>query len=101
MHELNKFFFNNYKFPEGRGDTKLINLKRKKINLIDESYNSNPLSLKFALNKLNKLNANSKRKLILLGDMLELGKHSKKFHGKLLNSLIILKLIKFMFMAKM
>ena len=82
LHELNKFFFNDYKFPEGRGDTKLINLKGKKINLIDESYNSNPLSLKFALNKLNNLNANSKRKLILLGDMLELGKHSKKFHRK-------------------
>ena len=32
------------------------------------------------LNKLNNLNAYSKRKLILLGDMLELGKHSKKFH---------------------
>ena len=82
LHELNKFFFNDYKFPEGRGDIKLINLKEKKINLIDESYNSNPLSLKFALNKLNNLNANSKRKLILLGDMLELGKHSKKFHRK-------------------
>ena len=82
LHELNKFFFNDYKFPEGRGDIKLINLKEKKINLIDESYNSNPLSLKFALNKLNNLNAYSKRKLILLGDMLELGKHSKKFHRK-------------------
>ena len=81
-NKLNKFFFNDYKFPEGRGDIKLINLKGKKINLIDESYNSNPLSLKFALNKLNNLNANSKRKLILLGDMLELGKHSKKFHRK-------------------
>ena len=82
LHELNKFFFNDYKFPEGRGDIKLINFKGKKINFIDESYNSNPLSLKFALNKLNNLNANSKRKLILLGDMLELGKHSKKFHRK-------------------
>ncbi len=82
LHELNKSFFNDYKFPQGRGDIKLINLKEKKINLIDESYNSNPLSLKFALNKLNNLNAYSKRKLILLGDMLELGKHSKKFHRK-------------------
>ncbi len=44
--------------------------------------NSNPLSLNFALSKLNNLSANSKRKLILLGDMLELGKHSKKFHRK-------------------
>ncbi len=82
MKQLNKFFFNDYIFPDGRGDINLINFKGKKINFIDESYNSNPLSLKFALNKLNNLNVNSKRKLILLGDMLELGKHSKKLHKK-------------------
>ncbi len=82
LHQLNKFFFNDYKFPIGRGDKNLIDLKGKKINFIDESYNSNPLSLKFALNKLNNLDANSKRKFILLGDMLELGKYSKKFHKK-------------------
>ncbi|MBD1158000.1 UDP-N-acetylmuramoyl-L-alanyl-D-glutamate--2,6-diaminopimelate ligase, partial [Pelagibacterales bacterium SAG-MED17] len=63
-----------------RGDLNIIKLKEKKINLIDESYNSNPLSLQFALNKLNNLNTKSKRKLILLGDMLELGKYSKKLH---------------------
>ena len=80
LGKLDKFFFNNYQFPEGRGDLNIIKLKEKKINLIDESYNSNPLSLQFALNKLNNLNTKSKRKLILLGDMLELGKYSKKLH---------------------
>ena len=44
------------------------------------SYNSNPLSLKFTINKLNSINSKSKNKLILLGDMLELGKYSKKLH---------------------
>mgnify|MGYP003318817718 CR=1 FL=1 len=53
---------------------------KKIINFIDESYNSNPLSLKFALNNFSKLNSQSKRKIILLGDMLELGKFSKKLH---------------------
>ncbi len=81
LEKLDKFFFNDYQFPEGRGDFKLVKLKKKKINLIDESYNSNPLSLRFALNKLNNLNTKSKRKLILLGDMLELGKYSKKLHS--------------------
>ena len=80
LKKLDKFFFNDYQFPEGRGDLKIIKLKEKKINLIDESYNSNPLSLQFALNKLNSMNSKSKRKLILLGDMLELGKYSKKLH---------------------
>ncbi len=80
LEKLDPLFFNDYKFPEGRGDLNMIKLKDKKINLIDESYNSNPLSLKFALNKLNSLNSKSKRKLIFLGDMLELGKYSKKLH---------------------
>ena len=80
LHQLDKSFFNDYKFPEGRGDMNLINLNGKKINLIDESYNSNPLSLQFAVNKLNSFNTQSKRKLVLLGDMLELGKYSKKLH---------------------
>ena len=29
LEKLDKFFFNDYKFPEGRGDIKLINLKTK------------------------------------------------------------------------
>ena len=41
-----------------------------------------PLSLKFALNKFNNLKIKSNRKLILLGDMLELGKYSQKLHRK-------------------
>ena len=75
----NKFFF-NYNLPPGRGDYKIIKFNKKKIHLIDESYNSNPLSLDFALNNFNRLQRNSKRKIILLGDMLELGKFSKKLH---------------------
>ncbi len=80
LEKLDKFFFNDYKFPEGRGDLNKIKLKEKKINLIDESYNSNPLSLQFAINKFNSLDTKSRKKFILLGDMLELGKYSKKLH---------------------
>ena len=80
IKKLDENFFNDFLFPEGRGDLKIIKIKGRKINLIDESYNSNPLSLQFALNKFNNLNIKSKRKLILLGDMLELGKFSKKLH---------------------
>ena len=58
----------------------IMKINGKSLNLIDESYNSNPLSLKFAINNFNKLNSRSKRKIILLGDMLELGKHSRNLH---------------------
>ena len=53
---------------------------KKKINILDESYNSNPLSLKFSINKFDNLNINHNKKYLLLGDMLELGKFSKKLH---------------------
>jgi len=75
----NKFFY-NYNVPEGRGDNKIVKINNKKIHLVDESYNSNPLSLEFALKNFDKVKSHSKRKIILLGDMLELGKFSKKLH---------------------
>ena len=89
LNNLSENFFLNYNLPEGRGDYKNIKVNNKRINIIDQSYNSNPLSLKFALNSFNKLNSKSKRKIILLGDMLELGKFSKKLHeevAELLNN---------------
>ena len=80
LDNISENFFFNYNLPEGRGDYKYIKIKKKKIHLIDESYNSNPLSLKFALKNFSKLKTQSKRKIVLLGDMLELGKFSKKLH---------------------
>ena len=57
--------------------------------MIDESYNSNPLSLKSAILNFDKIKSNKSKKYLLLGDMLELGKHSKKLHqsiGKIINN---------------
>ncbi len=68
--------------PEGRGDITKIKFKQKKINLIDESYNSNPLSLKSAIENFNSIKTKNKKHMIL-GDMLELGKHSKNLHRKI------------------
>jgi murE/murF fusion protein len=75
-------FFDN-KIPEGRGDISMIKIKNKKIFIIDESYNSNPLSLKSAINNFNSIKIKSQRKHLILGDMLELGKHSKKLHSEI------------------
>jgi len=89
LKDVDEKFFLNYNLPQGRGDYNYIKIKKKRIHFIDESYNSNPLSLEFALNRYNKMKSKSKRKIILLGDMLELGKFSKKFHmeaAKLVNS---------------
>ena len=80
IDEIKSNFFSNYKIPSGRGNIKKITVGSKKINIIDESYNSNPLSLNFSMNKFDKLKINPNKKFILLGDMLELGKFSKKLH---------------------
>jgi UDP-N-acetylmuramoyl-tripeptide--D-alanyl-D-alanine ligase len=48
------------------------------ITLIDDSYNSNPAALESVLEDLSSLKA--KRKVAVLGDMLELGKTKKSYH---------------------
>ena len=80
VQTLKENLFYDFKIPKGRGDFLKIIINNKLINIVDESYNSNPLSLKFAINNFNKINVNSKNKNILLGDMLELGKFSNKLH---------------------
>lgn len=58
-------------------------LNAQKINnytLIDDSYNASYESVKCGLNLLKRI---KREKIIILGDMLELGKYSKKYHKKL------------------
>jgi murE/murF fusion protein len=88
ISRIDKNIFNNFKVPNGRGDISKIKINKKSLNLIDESYNSNPLSLKSAIVNFDKIKSNTSKKYLLLGDMLELGKYSKKLHqsiGKIIN----------------
>ena len=78
--KLNRNIFLNFQIPKGRGDFFNLKINKKNINLIDESYNSNPLSLKSAILNYDKISSKNKKRYLLLGDMLELGKHSKKLH---------------------
>jgi len=56
---------------------KMYQLKNN-ITLIDDSYNSNPAALEYALKDLSELPA--KRKVAVLGDMLELGEQEVRYH---------------------
>ena len=49
-------------------------------SLIDDSYNANPDSVKAAIDVLHQLEG---RKIIILGDMQELGRYRKKFHKEI------------------
>ena len=76
--------FVNFNIPKGRGDIKIVKKFNKKFRFIDESYNANPLSMSSAINNMRYYKRrNSSQKLAFLGDMLELGKKSKKLHKEL------------------
>ena len=47
VDKIKSNFFSNYKIPSGRGNIKKFTVGSKKVNIIDESYNSNKLSLNF------------------------------------------------------
>ena len=88
IHKLDKNIFYDHKKTNGRGDMVRIKLFRKSFYLVDESYNSNPLSLKSALKNFDMIKVDTSKKHLVLGDMLELGKYSKKLHieiGKCIN----------------
>ena len=57
----------------------------KNNTLICDSYNANPTSMSSALESF--IGIRAERKLVILGDMLELGEKSKEEHIKLLNAL--------------
>ena len=65
----------DFEFPDGR--LKLIRVKQK--SFIDDTYNSSPASLKHALAALEGLKTDGK-KILVMGDMLELGKQKEFFH---------------------
>ena len=59
---------------------RLNEIKLDNYTVIDDSYNASYESMKCGLNVLSKYKGN---KIIILGDMLELGKYSRKYHKKL------------------
>lgn len=69
-----------FEIPPGRGGLVKIS---KDIYLIDESYNANPDSVKASVESLVQCWGNEYKKILVLGELAELGKHE----GKLLHDL--------------
>ena len=68
----------------GRGRVQEIEVEGKKITLIDDAYNANPASMQAGLEALSLYRG---RKVVVLGDMLELGDVAQQRHLDLLKVL--------------
>lgn len=65
----------------GRGQVTEGNIdSAHKITMVDESFNANPLSMKFSLEGFNRLYGSKENKLLILGDMAEGGPETLKQH---------------------
>ncbi|TRZ49593.1 UDP-N-acetylmuramoyl-tripeptide--D-alanyl-D-alanine ligase [bacterium] len=72
----------SFKFPKGR----LSLVEFKGTRFIDDTYNSNPLSLSCALKALSAIKCKG-RKILIMGDMLELGAQKESLHRQIAGSI--------------
>ncbi len=80
-----KYALENYKPDNMRSQLK----KTKHNTLLIDAYNANPTSMNNAIDNLYKINV--KNKVLIIGDMLELGKISENEHKNIINKIIELK----------
>ena len=73
-------YFEELKPINGRGIHEQYTYNNKKFTLIDDTYNASPSSMTASLELLNNYD---NRKIIVIGEMLELGKHSEYYHSKI------------------
>ena len=64
----------------GRGLVLETTYQNMPITLYDEAYNANPLSMQAALETFQQSAVSVQNKVVILGDMLELGNDSNKYH---------------------
>ena len=78
--------------PKGRGARHTVDTGGARFELIDESYNANPTSVRAALETLAATPpAPGARRIAILGDMLELGAESGAMHAGLVDDVIAAK----------
>ena len=76
--------FSDFEAIDGRGKIYNLSIMGKKLQVIDESYNANPESTESSIKLLSEIDfLKSKRKLLILGDMMELGNFSKDMHTEM------------------
>lgn len=74
--------------PEGRGETTRLGPADKPLLLVDESYNANLASMAAAMDVYAGIKAPGGKKVLILGDMLELGPQGPALHASLKDAAI-------------
>jgi UDP-N-acetylmuramoyl-tripeptide--D-alanyl-D-alanine ligase len=74
--------------PGGRGETTRLGPADKPLILVDESYNANLASMAAAMEVYAALKPEGGSKVLVLGDMLELGPRGPQLHASLKEKLI-------------
>jgi UDP-N-acetylmuramoyl-tripeptide--D-alanyl-D-alanine ligase len=74
--------------PEGRGLTLKLGPKKNPLLLVDESYNANVASMNAALDLYSQAKAPGGRKVVVLGDMLEMGPQGPLLHAGLADAVL-------------
>jgi UDP-N-acetylmuramoyl-tripeptide--D-alanyl-D-alanine ligase len=78
-----------FKSPNGRGLMQIITVADGAFTLIDESYNASPAAVRAAITVLaNMKPSRNGRRILVLGDMRELGKSAKALHVDLARELM-------------
>ncbi|MDQ0037992.1 UDP-N-acetylmuramoyl-tripeptide--D-alanyl-D-alanine ligase [Variovorax boronicumulans] len=72
----------------GRGQLLELSLEERRFRLIDETYNANPLSMAMALAMMASEPCANGRKVLVLGDMLELGSDAARYHEELVAHIV-------------
>jgi UDP-N-acetylmuramoyl-tripeptide--D-alanyl-D-alanine ligase len=75
-----------FRAAEGRGETTRLGAEDNPLLLVDESYNANVASMNAAMEVFSTLNPPRGKKVLVLGDMLELGLQGRELHQSLKSS---------------
>ena len=74
--------------PEGRGQSLALGPPGKPLLLVDESYNANVASMNAAMDVYTTIAAPGGRKVLVLGDMLEMGPQGPQLHAGLAGAVL-------------